>query len=289
MANTSLSSLDLRNPGSTSRRVVTKVPMIIAFFWLTKVATTAMGESTSDALNGLPTGPALAVPLMLIGLVWALRRQFRRDHYDAWTYWTVVVMVAVFGTSAADALHVVLGVPYLAVTIVYALVLAAVFLAWYRSEGTLSIHSINTKRREAFYWATVFATFALGTACGDMTAITLHIGYFGSGLMFIGLIAIPWFGHRYFGLNEVFAFWMAYVLTRPLGASFADWMAVEPSRGGLGIGAGGSALILTAVVLLLIRRLATTKMDVLVEDVDLGGESDADRLGRGRALGLDLG
>jgi uncharacterized membrane-anchored protein len=289
MANPSLSSLDLRNPGSTSRRVVTKVPMIIAFFWLTKVATTAMGEATSDALNGLPTGPALAIPLMLIGLVWALRRQFRRDHYDAWTYWTVVVMVAIFGTSAADALHVGLGIAYLDSTIFYAVVLAAVFLVWHRSEGTLSIHSIRTKRREAFYWATVFATFALGTACGDMTATTLHIGYFGSGLMFIGLIAIPWLGHRYFGLNEVFAFWMAYVLTRPLGASFADWMAVEPSRGGLGIGAGGAALILTAVVVLLIRRLATTKIDVLVEDVDLEGESDADRLGRGRALGLDLG
>jgi len=289
MANTSLSSLDLRNPDSTARRVVTKVPMIIAFFWLTKVATTAMGEATSDALNGLPTGPALAIPLMLIGLVWALRRQFRRDRYDAWTYWTVVVMVAIFGTSAADALHVGLGIAYLDSTIFYAVVLAAVFLVWHRSEGTLSIHSIHTKRREAFYWATVFATFALGTAAGDMTATTLNIGYFGSGLMFIGLIAIPWVGHRYFGLNEVFAFWMAYVLTRPLGASFADWMAVEPSRGGLGIGAGGAALILTAVVLLLIRRLATTKMDVLVEDVDLEGESDADRLGRGRALGLDLG
>jgi uncharacterized membrane-anchored protein len=289
MSTTSLSSLDPRNPDSTARRFSTKVPMIIAFFWLTKVATTAMGESTSDALNGLPTGPALAIPLMLIGLVWALRRQFRRDNYDAWTYWTVVVMVAIFGTSAADALHVGLGIPYLVSTIFYAIVLAIVFFAWHRSEGTLSIHSIHTKRREAFYWAAVFATFAFGTACGDMTATTLHIGYFGSGLMFLGLIAIPWLGHRYLGFNEVFAFWMAYVLTRPLGASFADWMAVEPSRGGLGIGAGGAALILTAVVLLLIRRLAKTKMDVLVEDVDLEGDSDADRLGRGRALGLDLG
>jgi uncharacterized membrane-anchored protein len=288
MSTTSLSSLDPRNPDSIAGRSSTKVPMIIAFFWLTKVATTAMGESTSDSLNGI-LGPAIAVPLMLIGLVWALRRQFRRDSYDAWTYWTVVVMVAIFGTSAADGLHVGLGIPYLVSTLFYAVVLAIVFFAWYRVEGTLSIHSIHTKRREAFYWATVLATFALGTACGDMTATTLHIGYLGSGLMFLGLIAIPWLGHRYLGLNEVLAFWMAYVLTRPLGASFADWMAVEPSRGGLGIGAGGAALILAAVVLLLIRRLAKTKMDVLVEDVDLGGESDGDRLGRGRAVGLDLG
>lgn len=293
MAHTSLSSLNrsARSPRATSGTWMTKVPVIIAFFWLTKVATTAMGETTSDALNGLPTGPALAIPLMLAGLIWTMRRQFRAERYEAWTYWSVVVMVAIFGTSAADALHVGLGVPYLAVTIIYAAVLAIVFAAWHRSEGTLSIHSIRTKRREAFYWATVLATFALGTACGDMTATTLHIGYLGSGFMFLGLIAIPWLGHRYLGLNEVFAFWMAYVLTRPLGASFADWMAVEHSRGGLGLGAGGASLILAAVVYLCIRRLAKTKIDVLVEDIDLedGEGSGSDRLGRGRALGLDLG
>jgi uncharacterized membrane-anchored protein len=267
----------------------TKVPLIIAFFWFTKVATTALGETASDALNGLPTGPAVAIPLMLVGLVWALRRQFRTDRYEAWTYWTVVVMVAIFGTSAADALHVGLGVPYLVSTIFYAIVLAVIFFTWYRVEGTLSIHSIHTERREAFYWATVLATFALGTATGDMTATTLHIGYLGSGFMFLGLILVPFVGHRWFGLNAVFAFWMAYVLTRPLGASFADWMAVEPHRGGLGLGAGGASLILAAVVLLAIRRLATTKMDVLVEDVDLDDGSGDGSLSRGRALGLDLG
>jgi uncharacterized membrane-anchored protein len=289
MADSSSSSLTLsRRP--TSGTWLTKVPVIIAFFWITKVATTAMGESTSDALNGLPTGPALAIPLMLVGLAWSLRRQFRSDRYEAWTYWTVVVMVAVFGTSAADALHVGLGVPYVVSTIFYAIVLAVVFAVWYRVEGTLSIHSIRTRRREAFYWATVLATFALGTACGDMTATTLHIGYLGSGFMFLGLILIPFVAHRYFGLNEVLAFWIAYVLTRPLGASFADWMAVESHRGGLGLGAGGAALILAAIVFLCIRRLAKTKIDVRVEDVDLEGEgSGSDSLGRGRALGLDLG
>jgi uncharacterized membrane-anchored protein len=285
----SSSASRLRSRTSTSGAGFTKVPVIIAFFWLTKVATTAMGETTSDALNGLPTGPALAIPLMLVGLVWALRRQFRTDRYDAWTYWTVVVMVAIFGTSAADALHVGLGIPYLASTIFYAIVLAVVFYVWHRVEGTLSIHSIRTRRREAFYWATVLATFAFGTACGDMTATTLHIGYLGSGLMFLGLIAVPFLAHRYLGLDEVIAFWIAYVLTRPLGASFADWMAVEPHRGGLGLGAGGASLILAALVFLCIRRLATTRIDVRVEDVDLEGEgSGGDRLGRGQALGLDL-
>jgi uncharacterized membrane-anchored protein len=248
---------------------LTKVPQIIAFFWLTKIATTAMGETTSDWMNGF-LGPAIAIPLMLIALVWTMRRQFRADRYDAWTYWGVVVMVAIFGTSAADALHVGLGIAYIDSTIFYSLVLAAIFAAWYRSEGTLSIHSVRTRRREAFYWATVLATFALGTAAGDMTATSLHLGYFGSIVLFAALIAVPFVGYRYLGLNEVVAFWAAYVLTRPLGASIADFAAVEHSRGGLGLGAGGVSLILAAAVILLIRRLAKTRMDVRVEDVGLG-------------------
>jgi uncharacterized membrane-anchored protein len=269
------------------RSSYTKVPEIIAFFWLTKVATTALGETTSDWMNGF-LGPAIAIPLMLVALGWTLRRQLRADRYEAWTYWLVVAMVAIFGTSAADALHVGLGIPYFASTIFYAIALAVIFAAWRRSEGTLSIHSIRTRRRELFYWATVLATFALGTAAGDMTATQLHLGYFGSIVLFAVLIAIPFVGHRRFGMNEVFAFWMAYVLTRPLGASVADWMAVSPHRGGLGLGAGGVSLILAAAVLLLIRRLAKTRMDVRVEEVGLD-ESDVGGLGRGRALGLDLG
>lgn len=287
MSRTSLSSLNPRTRRSLSGTLFTKVPEIIAFFWFTKVATTAMGETTSDWMNGF-LGPAIAIPLMLIALAWALRRQFRADRYDAWTYWSVVVMVAIFGTSAADALHVGLGIPYIVSTIFYAIVLAAIFAAWHRSEGTLSIHSIRTRRREAFYWATVLATFALGTAAGDMTATSLHLGYLGSILLFAALIAVPFVGHRWFGMNEVLAFWAAYVLTRPLGASVADWMAVEPHRGGLGIGAGGVSLILVTVVLLLIRRLAKTRMDVRVEEAGLDG-SDVGGLARGRALGLDLG
>jgi uncharacterized membrane-anchored protein len=290
MSTTSLNSPRLRGaPGRASTNLVAKVPEIIAFFWLTKVATTAMGESTSDFLNGF-LGPVIAIPLMLALLAWTLRRQFRAERYDAWTYWAVVVMVAIFGTSAADALHVGLGIPYFVSTIFYAIVLAVVFLAWYRVEGTLSIHSIYTRRREYFYWATVLATFALGTAAGDMTATSLHFGYFGSIWLFAALIAIPAIGYRWFGLNEVLAFWIAYVLTRPLGASVADWTAVEPHRGGLGFGTGGVSLILAVAVYLAVRRLATTKMDVRDEDSDPdGGGSDVGGLGRGRALGLDLG
>ncbi|HEY5316374.1 MAG TPA: hypothetical protein VIJ20_00225, partial [Solirubrobacteraceae bacterium] len=213
----------MSNHTSGVRQAATKVPEIILMFWVAKILSTAMGEATSDYMNQA-IGPAIAVPIMLAGLYLALKLQFREDHYVAWRYWLVVVMVAVFGTSAADALHVGLGIPYVASTAFYAIVLAAIFTAWYRSEGTLSIHSINTPRREKFYWATVLATFALGTAGGDLTATEWHLGFLPSGLMFIALIAVPAIAWRRFGLNSVIAFWFAYIVTRPLGASFADWL-----------------------------------------------------------------
>jgi uncharacterized membrane-anchored protein len=252
-----------------ARRAIAKVPEIILFFWITKIATTGMGEATSDSLNGI-LGPAIAVPLMLIGLWVALRMQFRRDRYVAWNYWLVVVMVAVFGTSAADSLHVGLGIPYYISTAFYLVVLGIVFSAWYISEKTLSIHSIYTTRREVFYWATVLATFALGTAAGDMTATTLHLGFSASAVLFAGLIAIPAIGYRYFGMNEVLAFWLAYILTRPLGASLADWMAVEHGRGGLEFGAGGVALGSTLVVIGLVRYLSISRIDVRADETGSG-------------------
>jgi len=248
-----------------SRSLVAKVPEIIAFFWVTKVATTAMGESTSDWMNGF-LGPAIAVPLMLALLIWALRRQLHAARYDAWTYWAVVVMVAIFGTSAADALHVVLGIPYLASTVFYAVVLASIFFTWHRVEGTLSIHSIYTPRREAFYWAAVLATFALGTAAGDMTATTLHLGFFGSIWLFAALIAIPAFGNRWFGMNEVLAFWIAYVLTRPLGASMGDYLSQPTADGGLGLGTVITSVLFLAVILGLVVFLSVTRKDVAGSD-----------------------
>jgi uncharacterized membrane-anchored protein len=241
---------------------LTKVPEITGAFWVTKVATTAMGESTSDALNQHP-GPYLAAPLMLIGLALALAWQFRRTRYTAWSYWLVVTMVAIFGTTAADALHVVLGIPYLISTGFYAVVLAAVFAAWYRSEGTLSIHSIFTARREGFYWATVLSTFALGTAAGDLTATRLGLGYLTSGVMFGALIALPLVGWWRFRLNAIVAFWFSYVLTRPLGASFADW--VENTKGGLGVGAGPTSAALALLIAVLVGYLALTRNGIRLD------------------------
>jgi uncharacterized membrane-anchored protein len=244
-----------------ARSAIAKVPEITAIFWVVKILTTAMGESTSDFLNQ-ELGPAIAVPIMLIVLGVALRLQLKASRYVAWTYWLVVVAVAVFGTSAADALHVVLGIPYLISTSFYLIVLAAILTAWYVSERTLSIHSIYTRRRESFYWATVLATFALGTAAGDMTATTLHLGYLASGLMFAAWILVPAVAYLRFGVNEVLTFWFAYILTRPLGASFADWMAVAHHSGGLGFGTGAVAVTLSVLIVAFVGYLTVNRVDV---------------------------
>lgn len=244
-----------------AQRAMIKVPEITVLFWITKILTTAMGEATSDFMNAA-LGPAIAVPIMLIGLTVALKRQFKAPSYSAWNYWLVVVMVAVFGTSAADALHVGFGIAYPVSSTFYLIVLAVVFLTWYRSEKTLSIHSIHTRRREQFYWATVLATFALGTAAGDMTATNWHLGYLSSGVLFITLFALPAVAYWRFGLNSIFAFWFAYVMTRPLGASFADWMDTSRRVGGLALGAGPVAIGLAVVMVGFIAYLAITRLDL---------------------------
>src|SRR3954452_18287683 len=213
--------MDLRQRIESNRQTLSKVPEVTAYFWIVKALTTAMGESTSDFLVHTLV-PEIAVVLGGIAFGIALYLQFTKDRYVPWAYWLGVAMVGVFGTMAADVLHVGLGVPYVASTVFYAVVLAVVFRVWFVSEGTLSIHSITTPRRELFYWAAVLATFALGTAAGDLTATTLHLGYLASGVLFAFVIAVPAVAHPKFGLNAVFAFWFAYVTTRPLGASFAD-------------------------------------------------------------------
>lgn len=238
-----------------------RVPEITAVFWVIKGLSTAFGESSSDFLVHA-MAPELAVVLGFVGFVCALVLQFRMGRYVAWTYWFAVAMVGIFGTMAADVLHVGLGVPYTASTILYAVVLFAVFLAWQRTEGTLSIHSIDTPRREAFYWATVGATFAMGTALGDFTAYTLRLGYFPSAVLFAALILVPAVGYRWLRWNAVLCFWSAYVLTRPLGASIADGLAKSKSSSGLGVGDGPVELVLGVLILVLVAYLATTRADV---------------------------
>ena len=243
------------------RTALVKVPQATALFWIIKVLTTGMGETASDYLAHT-LAPPVAVGIGGLGLAAGLAAQFWAARYRAAVYWFAVVMVSVFGTMAADVLHVGLGIPYAVSTVAFAVALAAILWLWYRTEGTLSIHSVTAGRRELFYWATVLATFALGTAVGDLTAATFGWGYLGSGLIFAAAIAVPAIAFRAGRLGPVAAFWTAYVITRPLGASFADWMGVSTARGGLNLGTGPVTLAWAAVIAALVAYLAVTRADV---------------------------
>jgi uncharacterized membrane-anchored protein len=242
---------------TSTRHTYSKVPAVTAWFWLVKALTTAMGESTSDWLVHILV-PEIAVILGAIAFAVAIYLQFSKDRYVPWCYWFAVAMVGVFGTMCADVLHVGLGIPYIVSTVFFAIVLMVVFRTWYQVEGTLSIHSIHTPRREAFYWAAVLATFALGTAAGDLTANSLGLGYFGSIWLFAAIIAIPAIGYFRLGMGSILAFWFAYVVTRPLGASVADWLGKTE---GVGLGSGAVSLIFAAVIAAIVWRLTRTGND----------------------------
>jgi uncharacterized membrane-anchored protein len=229
-------------------------PTITPTFWGLKILTTAMGEATSDYFVNR-FDPRLAVACTAVVFVAVLWWQLRAPTYRTVTYWAAVVMVSVFGTMCADVVHVEFGVAYVVSALTFAAVLAVVFWSWFRVEGTLSIHSITTTRRELFYWATVTVAFALGTAVGDFTATVAKLGYFSSGLLFTGLILVPALG-AWARMNAVLMFWIAYVLTRPLGASFADWMGKPKIVGGLGWGSGNVALVLTSIIVVAVGVLA---------------------------------
>jgi uncharacterized membrane-anchored protein len=245
---------------TATTKTLTKVPEIIVLFWVLKLLTTGMGEAMSDFL-GQQSVP-LAAAIGIFGLSFALWLQLRQREYRAPIYWFAVMMVAIFGTMAADGIHDGASIPYAVTTPVFACVVAAIFFLWYRSEGTLSIHSITTRRREGFYWAAVLGTFALGTAAGDLTAIQLKIGFFDSVLLFAGIIAIPAIGWSRFNMNSILAFWFAYVVTRPLGASFADWFSKPTAQTGLGLGDGTVSAIALVVFVALVAYVALTKCDV---------------------------
>ncbi|HEX2911489.1 MAG TPA: hypothetical protein VH186_11830 [Chloroflexia bacterium] len=245
---------------TSGEKLIRKVPEVTVLFWVIKLLSTGMGETTSDFLVK-EINPIIGVMLGGAGFVAALVLQLAVRRYIPWVYWLAVVMVAIFGTMVADVIHVELGIPYLISTGGFLVALAVIFLTWYRTEKTLSIHSIYTFRRELFYWATVCATFALGTAAGDMTATTLGLGYLDSGILFAVIIAIPALGYFFFGLNEIIAFWFAYIITRPLGASFADWMGRATDLGGLGWGTGQVSLVLAVIIAMLVGYLSVSQKD----------------------------
>jgi uncharacterized membrane-anchored protein len=237
-----------------------KVPEITVLFWVIKVLTTGMGEAISDFL-GQKSIPLAAV-VGLGGLAWAMWLQLRAPEYRARTYWFAVLMVAVFGTMAADGVHRGAGVPYSLSTPFFAVVVAGVFWLWHRNEGTLSIHSIVTRSREGYYWVAVLATFALGTALGDLTAFTLHLGFLASAVLFAVIISLPAIGRRSRRLDPVLAFWAAYVVTRPLGASIADWFAKPHHLTGMGWGDGAVSAIALVLFAALVAYVARTEHGV---------------------------
>jgi uncharacterized membrane-anchored protein len=267
---------DLRvNGPRVATTALSKVPEATAAFWVIKILTTGTGETASDFIgnSAVPVAAAL-VAVTVVALVTALVLQFRADRYVAPVYWAAIAMISVVGTMLSDGSRIALGISFLSSTVSFVIALVVVFSLWYRQEGTLSIHSIYTRPREIFYWCAVIATFALGTSAGDWTAMSLHLGFLGSGLMFVGIILVPLIAYRFLGLPAVPAFWIAYVTTRPLGASFADWMAVERDRGGLGWGTGPVTAVLAVVILAFVAWLSWTGRDAVESlDVDLSPEA----------------
>jgi len=240
--------------------VAAKVPEVILLFWVVKILTTAGGEATSDYLKtyGNFGGGGLEVLVIVLGLL----LQFTTRRYNAFAYWSLAFAIAITGTGVSDFLHLDAHIPYAGTTVLWAVVLGAIFWLWQGSEGTLSIHSITTQRREAFYWATVFVTFALGTALGDFTATSLNLGYLDSGILFGVIILIPALARWQFGLNGIAAFWMSYIVTRPLGASFADYISKPRGISGINFGDGPTAIVFAIAVFGLVAYLAVVRPDI---------------------------
>ena len=260
----------------TQQPLAAKVPEITVMFWVVKILTTAAGEAVSDYLSTGNKGVGALVEIAVF--VVALVVQFSTRRYFAPAYWLLALAIAIAGTGVSDAMHLTFGIPYAVTSLFWAVVLAAVFFLWDRSEHTLSIHSITTSRREKFYWATVFATFALGTALGDFTATTLGLGYLPSAIFFCVVILIPWIGWSRFRMNEIFAFWFAYVVTRPIGASFADYFSKPKDISGLGFGDLQTAAVITLLVVILVAYTAKARYDIQPPQsaTDSGPDADPD-------------
>jgi uncharacterized membrane-anchored protein len=250
--------------GSVGRRrqLLNKVPEVTIYFWIIKILCTTVGETAADYLNdNLGFGLTKTTYVMSAVLVIGLFFQFRLRKYVPGVYWLAVVLISVVGTLITDNLVETYGVSLPTSTTIFSIALIATFAAWYASEKTLSIHTIVTRRREAFYWLTVLFTFALGTAAGDLTAEKLNVGYWNSALIFGGLIAVVFFAHRVLKLNAVLSFWLAYILTRPLGASLGDGFSQSRHDGGLALGTTGTSVIFLLAILATVVYLTITKKD----------------------------
>ncbi|HTK61701.1 MAG TPA: hypothetical protein VL595_04960, partial [Pseudonocardia sp.] len=265
--------------GAPSRQLLNKVPEVTVYFWVIKVLCTTVGETAADFLNvNLNLGLTVTSIVMTMLLAVAMAFQIRGDRYVPWMYWLTVALISVVGTLVTDNLSENLGVPLEVTTVVFTVVLGGVFAWWYSSEGTLSIHSIVTRRREGFYWLTILFTFALGTAAGDLMAEVLGLGYLVTGII-VALIIVAAAAAWRFGLNPVLAFWIIYILTRPLGASIGDGLTQPTDQGGLGLGATTTSVIFTAAILVLVTYLSLTKADVITGARVAKSSSDDERGG----------
>src|SRR6476660_5038738 len=251
-----------RVPRPTARQMLNKVPEVTVYFWVIKVLCTTVGETAADFLDGtvglgLTNTTYVMSGVLVLALVW----QFRLRAYVPFAYWLAVVLISVVGTLITDNLSDNFGVSLVITTIVFSIALGVTFLVWYAYERTLSIHTIVTTRREAFYWLAVLFTFALGTAAGDLTAERLGIGYWQSALIFGAMIAAVYIAHVRFALNAIAAFWIAYILTRPLGASIGDYLSQPKDDGGLGLGTTITSVIFLTTILVIVVFLTITKRD----------------------------
>jgi uncharacterized membrane-anchored protein len=267
-------------PAKLSSHWLTKVPAITATFWVIKILSTTIGETFADYLTvNVGLGPLVTDAMMIAVLVVALVIQLRTRKYTPWIYWLCVVLVSIVGTQITDFFTDTLGVSLYISTAVFAVILAVVFTVWHRQEGTLAITSIDTPRREGFYWGAILTTFALGTAAGDLATEALSLGFRNGVLIFGGIIALTWLASR-LGASLVLTFWIAYVLTRPLGASLGDLLTQAKEFGGLNLGASTTSLLFFAVILILVAReqVLANRFGVAVK----GGEPIG---GRGRDYG----
>ncbi|MBN2854832.1 MAG: hypothetical protein JXK51_01160 [Halothiobacillaceae bacterium] len=251
-------------PPSPAMQFWSKVPEVTLYFWFIKIMATTVGETAADYLNmdlnfGLTVTSLIMAGLLAVVLVF----QVRSARYTPWLYWLAVVLISVVGTLITDNMVDNFGITLVAATIGFSIALVATFVGWYASEKTLSIHSITSRKRELFYWLAILFTFALGTAAGDLAAEGLQLGYLLSALMFAGIIAAITAAFYFLKLNAVLAFWMAYILTRPLGASMGDYLSQPVANGGLGLGTTGTSVIFLGLILVLVVFLTVTRRDVI--------------------------
>jgi uncharacterized membrane-anchored protein len=250
------------SPSSTARVMLTKVPQVTLFFWVIKILATTVGETAADFLaTNLKLGLTKTTLVMGSLLAVALFFQFRLRSYKPAVYWLAVVLMSIVGTLITDNMVDNFKISLWTSSAVFFVLMLTTFGAWYASERTLSIHSIVTTKREAFYWLTILFTFALGTAAGDLIAEKLNLGYWKSALMFAAILVLMYAAHMKLGLNAVLAFWIAYIVTRPLGASIGDYLSQDKAVGGLELGTTVTSVIFLSVILAVVTFVSLTKKD----------------------------